>query len=99
MSATPIETTDYEEVLEDHRRLTRELDAILSSPDEPAKQASLCDLIGLAKTVAKDAARYRFIRSQHEGTSDSIYIAGGHDLALDEYIDAAMTLKKELYGQ
>lgn len=42
---------DFEEVLEDHRRLVRELDVILSGADGAAKQASLCDLIGPAKKM------------------------------------------------
>lgn len=42
---------DYEEVLEDKRRLTRELDEALSGPGNAAKQASLCDLILVAKDI------------------------------------------------
>ena len=42
---------DYEEVLADYRRLTRELDVALSGPGLAAKQASLCDLIPHAKAM------------------------------------------------
>lgn len=37
---------DYEEVLEDHRRLVRELDVLLNGEHGAAKQASLCDIVG-----------------------------------------------------
>lgn len=36
---------DYEEVLADKRRLTRELDVIMNGEDGAAKQASLCDIV------------------------------------------------------
>lgn len=55
---------DYEEVLADHRRLCRELDAVLSYPDEPARQASLCDLIPFAKSIAARARRYYWLNGQ-----------------------------------
>ena len=35
---------DYEEVLDDHRRLVRELD-VLMNDEHAAKQASLCDIV------------------------------------------------------
>lgn len=60
-----INASDYEEVLADHRRLCRELDAILSYPDEPARQASLCDLIPFAKGIAANHRRYRWLRDGH----------------------------------
>lgn len=51
---------DYEEVLADKRRLTRELDIALHGEEGAAKQASLCDLIEPAKrlreTVTAQAA-------------------------------------------
>lgn len=37
---------DYKEVIEDHKRLCRELDEIINGKDGMAKQASLCDLVG-----------------------------------------------------
>jgi hypothetical protein len=46
---------DYEEVLEDHRRLVRELDVLLHG-DAAAKQASLCDIVGLLAAKAKKEA-------------------------------------------
>jgi hypothetical protein len=42
---------DYEEVLADKRRLTRELDEALNGPQGAAKQASLCDLIPQARDM------------------------------------------------
>jgi len=54
-AADPVKTTteeltiaDYEEVLEDYRRLVRELDVALNG-DGAAKQASLCDIVGQVK--------------------------------------------------
>ncbi len=38
------EARDYEEVLEDHNRLVRELDVLMNG-DGVARQASLCDLV------------------------------------------------------
>jgi hypothetical protein len=43
---------DYEEVLADHNRLVRELDAALNG-DGAAKQASLCDIVSQVKNMAK----------------------------------------------
>jgi hypothetical protein len=40
---------DYEEVLADHRRLVRELDVALCGEEGAAKQASLCDIVGMVK--------------------------------------------------
>jgi len=42
---------DYEEALADTRRLTRELDIAMHGKENAAKQASLCDLIPLAKKM------------------------------------------------
>lgn len=36
---------DYEEVMEDHRRLVRELDVLINGEEGAAKQASLCDIV------------------------------------------------------
>ena len=36
---------DYEEMHEDHKRLVREIDEIISGKEGMAKQASLCDLV------------------------------------------------------
>lgn len=44
---------DYEDVLADKRRLTRELDVAMHGEEGAAQQASLCDLIGPAKQQAK----------------------------------------------
>lgn len=59
---------DLTEVLEDKRRLTRELDVAISGPDGAAKQASLCDLIAPAKAL----------REQVQGLLDDY-----HELGLD----------------
>ena len=44
---------DYEEVLADKRRLTRELDVAMHGEAEAAEQASLCDLIEPAKRLRR----------------------------------------------
>ncbi|WP_275272440.1 hypothetical protein [Limnobacter sp. P1] len=36
---------NYEEVMEDHRRLVRELDVLINGEEGAAKQASLCDIV------------------------------------------------------
>ena len=43
---------DYEEVLEDHKRLVREIDEIINGKEGMAKQASLCDLIPQIEKLA-----------------------------------------------
>lgn len=48
---------DYEDVLADKRRLTRELDVAMHGEEGAAKQASLCDLI--------DSAMHMRNRIQH----------------------------------
>jgi hypothetical protein len=45
---------DYEEVLADHRRNVRALDVAMHGKDGAAKQASLCDLIPLAKRMREE---------------------------------------------
>lgn len=47
---------DYEEVLEDKRRIARELDVAMHGEEGAAKQASLCDLIGPAKALRERVA-------------------------------------------
>lgn len=63
-----MERDDYKEVLEDKRRLARELDVIINGEDGAAKQASLCDLLSQVKTLVseRDAALkgYRGMREQ-----------------------------------
>lgn len=49
--ASGLTIADYEEVLADKRRLTRELDVALHGEHGAAKQASLCDLVGPAKRL------------------------------------------------
>ena len=51
--------SDYEDVLADKRRLTRELDVALHGEEGAAKQASLCDLIEPAKKMRAANARMR----------------------------------------
>lgn len=55
-SATP-DVSDYEQVLDDHRRLTRELDVLLNGEEGAAQQASLCDLVAQLRTVVKDTGK------------------------------------------
>ena len=47
---------NYEEVLKDTRRLTRELDVAMHGEDGAAQQASLCDLIEPAKRLRESKA-------------------------------------------
>lgn len=49
---------DYEEVLADMRRLTRELDVALHGEEGAAKQASLCDLIEPARAMRRDMQQF-----------------------------------------
>ncbi len=48
---------DYKEVLDDKRRLTRELDVAMHGEKDAAKQASLCDLIGPAQRLRERAEK------------------------------------------
>jgi len=41
---------NYEEVIEDHKRLVRELDTIINGVGGAAKQASLCDIVSQMRT-------------------------------------------------
>lgn len=50
-----IAASDYEEVLADHRRLVRELDVAMHGEEGAAKQASLCDLVPLARRLRAEA--------------------------------------------
>lgn len=52
MAKDKISSADYEEVLDDHRRLVREIDAILNDGNA-APQASLCDLIPQIKKLVR----------------------------------------------
>ena len=52
-------SADYEEVLADNRRLTRELDVALHGESGAARQASLCDLIGPARELRVENERLR----------------------------------------
>lgn len=42
-------------------RLTRELDVAMHGEENAAKQASLCDLIALARPLRADVARYHYL--------------------------------------
>jgi hypothetical protein len=50
---------DLKEVLEDKRRLTRELDVAMHGKEGAAKQASLCDLIEPARRLRKERVAAR----------------------------------------
>ena len=39
----------YREIMDNHRRLVRELDVALNGEDGAAQQASLCDIVGQVK--------------------------------------------------
>ena len=51
--------SDMADVLEDRHRLTRELDAIVSAPHAPARQASLCDILQPVKQLKFEADCWR----------------------------------------
>lgn len=50
--------TDYEEVLEDKRKLTRELDVLLNG-ENSAKQASLCDIVAQVRFEGIRSVSYK----------------------------------------
>lgn len=50
---------DYEQVLADQRRLTRELDVAMHGEEDAAPQASLCDLISLAADMRAELLELR----------------------------------------
>lgn len=89
---------DYEEVLDDHRRLCRELDAALSFPDEPARQASLCDLIPFAKSVATNARRYLWLRGTSMWPEEILHPACLGD-AMDAAVDKAIEQERGISPQ
>ncbi|MCV6567519.1 hypothetical protein [Pseudomonas aeruginosa] len=71
---------DYEEVLDDHRRLVREMDVLLNGEACAAKQAMLCDLVSQVEAEARksgqpllvSAERYRWLRNDDNwGADDS----------------------------
>lgn len=47
--AGALHVNDYKEVIEDHKRLVRELDEIINGKEGMAKQASLCDIVAQLK--------------------------------------------------
>ncbi len=51
--ALETENQAYEECMEDHRRLVREIDVIINGETGAAKQASLCDLVGQIKELVE----------------------------------------------
>ena len=53
------ERNNLKEVLEDTRRLARELDVALHGENDAAKQASLCDLIVPAQRLREERDRYK----------------------------------------
>lgn len=64
---------DYEEVLADNRRLTRELDVALHGEEGAARQASLCDLIPLAERLRKQLAIANSKLKHYERASPDAY--------------------------
>lgn len=60
---------DYEEVMEDHRRLVRELDVLINGEEGAAQQASLCDIVAQVKReglkVAKPAVAQEPVVCNH----------------------------------
>lgn len=60
---TPLCIADYEEVLTDNRRLTRELDVLLNGANA-ARQASLCDIV--AQVSSERIRSVHYVPDQHE---------------------------------
>jgi len=52
---------DLQEVIDDYRRLTRELDIAMHGEEGAAKQASLCDLIEPAKRLREKVAALDYL--------------------------------------
>lgn len=52
--ATRQVVNDYEEVLTDYRRLTRQIDVIINGEEGAAKQASLCDVVAQLRDIFKE---------------------------------------------
>lgn len=47
---------EYEPVLEDHKRLVREMDVALNGIEGAAKQASLCDIVSQVKSMKRESS-------------------------------------------
>lgn len=75
-------TSDYEEVLADHRRLVRELDVLLNGEEGAAKQASLCDIVAQVQ-------RERIKASQPAASVEPV---GGDVAAWHKYIRESLAL-------
>jgi len=60
------ERDELQEVLEDKRRLAREIDVIING-DGAAAQASLCDLVGQIRELAKWKAKHEALEKRIEG--------------------------------
>lgn len=54
--ALEIEVQAYEECMEDHRRLVREIDIMINGTEGAARQASLCDLLETIRRLVEKRA-------------------------------------------
>ena len=67
------EIADLKEVLADKRRLARELDVAMHGEADAAKQASLCDLVPLAKELREKLERAQAALVHHNDMARSFY--------------------------
>jgi len=84
---------DYEEVLADKRRLTREIDVAMHGEEGAAKQASLCDLIEPAKRMRAEIQR---LRESLRNAADHLDIASSF---LPQFKLVADNCRKALGGE
>ena len=87
---------DYEEVLESHRELVRNIDEILNGKEGMSKQASLCDLVGQIKELKERESipSYNEINEEAEKYAELMERGGGFP-HLDFY-NGAVWLKQQL---
>lgn len=85
------EKSDLQEVLDDKRRLVRELDVALNGEEGAAKQASLCDLVSQCIQIKRDLAKAReavnLPKEPPIGLLMSIAIRLDHGLGIPGYYD------------
>ena len=55
-----IRITEYEKIIEDHKKFVRELDVLLNGEDGASEQASLCDIVAQVKKNISDLSSIAF---------------------------------------
>lgn len=82
---------DYEEVLQEHRRLVRELDVILNGISGAAKQASLCDIVSQVRRAGLVAVTEQVSRALALGTAierAAAELPDGYELRIEAELHA-----------